>query len=97
MLVELKKLNIVNEGYRRQISLDKIFVNSSHVVSIRDYHAASEFLLSEGLDRYSNQKFSLVKISTGSDTEEIIVFGSSADVYESFRKSSKKVKKILNG
>ena len=94
MLVELKKLNIVNEGYKRIISLDKIFVNPNHVISVRDYAGATEFLLSEGSDYYSKKKFSLVSINYGKGTEEIIALGSSEDLFLAFQ--NKTEKRLLN-
>lgn len=94
MLIELTKLNIVNEGFRRSITLDKVFVNSEHVISIRDYHGAREFLLSEGSETYAEKKFSLVKINNISGPEEIIALGSSDDIYTRFNNTGKK--RLLN-
>ena len=45
MLVEIKKLNIINEGYNRKIFLDKIYINSDKIVSITDYEGAENFFL----------------------------------------------------
>ena len=94
MLVQLQKLEILNEGYKREISLKKIFVNSSHVVSIRDYIGAKQFLLSEGNSDYDNSNFSLVKILNGMDVEEVIVLGTSEQIYDHF--APKSGKKLLN-
>ena len=53
MLVQLKKLNIINEGYNRtSISLDKVYINPSHIISVIDYDGAREFLLREGCPVY---------------------------------------------
>ena len=96
MLVEIKKLNIVNEGYRRKISLDKIFVNVNHVISIRDYDGASEFLISEGSPEYAKKQFCIVSVNYGKGTEDIIALGTSDEVFSSFRRKKPK-KRILNG
>ena len=94
MLVELKKLNIVNEGYRRSIFLDRIFVNPSHIISIRDYDGAKDFLISEN-NKYADRRFSLVKMNNVNGVEEIIALGSSQELHESFGKKKEKV--LLNG
>jgi len=94
MLVELKKLNIINEGYKRKIFSDKIFVNSNHVISIRDYQGASDFLISEGPGYYNGEKFSLLRVNSGSEIEEIIVYGSSSEIYAAF--SQPTGKRLLN-
>lgn len=95
MLVELKKLNIINEGYKRVVSLDRIYVNPSHIISVRDYSNANEFLLREGEQVYSDNRFSLLRISTGSTVEDLIVLGTSEEIYRQVRKTPKK--EILNG
>jgi ferritin len=90
MLVELKKLTILNEGYQRKISLNKMYVNSSHVVSITDYNGAKEFLISEGSQNYANRNFSLLKISNHGTLEEVIVLGSSEELFNKFNSSDKR-------
>jgi hypothetical protein len=96
MLVELSKLNIVNEGYKRGVSLDKIYVNPSHVISIRDYTGANQFLLSEGISKYTDESFSLVKMNNIKGAEEVIVLGTSKEIYEAFNSASGG-KGLLNG
>tara|TARA_B100000427_G_C15518304_1_gene599176 strand:- start:1730 stop:2017 length:288 start_codon:yes stop_codon:yes gene_type:complete len=94
MLIEIKKLNIINEGHTRKISLDRVFVNSKHVISIRDYHGAREFLLSEGSDSFAQQNYSLVKINNISGPEEIIALGTSEQLFSKFNKNDGK--RLLN-
>lgn len=94
MLVELRKLNIINEGYKRSISLDSIFVNPNHVISIRDYDGAKDFLISEN-NKYADRRFCLVKMNNVNGVEEIIALGSSQELHESFRKKKEKI--LLNG
>ena len=96
MLVEIKRLNIINEGFKRKISLDKIFINSQHIISIRDYHGAKEFLLSEGSGEYAKNNFSLLKINNGKGVEEVIALGSSEELYVSFKQPTQKGKRLLN-
>ena len=94
MVVELKTLDITNEGYKRRISLSRVFVNANHIISISDYEGVKEFLLSEGSDQYRNESFSLVKISTGNEVDVVIALGSSDKIYESFTNSSER--RLLN-
>jgi hypothetical protein len=96
MLIELKKLNITNEGYHRAASLNKIFVNPAHVISIRDYALAGDFLLQEGITQYSQKLFSLVKMNNIKGVEEVIVLGSSQEIYEAFNPTPTE-KNLLNG
>ena len=96
MLVQLKKLNIVNEGFNRtSVSLDKVYINPSHIVSIRDYEGAREFLLREGNLSSENDRFSLLRISVANKVEEIIVLGTSEQVLSQIQKGPKK--DLLNG
>jgi len=100
MLVELKKLNIVNEGYKRAISISRIYINPTHVLSVKDYVGAREFLISEGADQFAQRDFSLVKMSHGDRIEEIIALGTSEEVYKAFsgpNGGESNGKKILNG
>jgi len=94
MLVELKKLKIMNEGYKRNISLDKIYVNSNNVISIVDYFGAHSFLLREGADKYLDRSFSLVKISEGNEVSQIIALGTAEELYSNFNSPKKG---LLNG
>ena len=65
MLIELRKLNIENTGYKRVITIDKIYVNESHIVSISGYQKIKDFLILEKEISYSETDFSLVKINSG--------------------------------
>ena len=94
MLVELKKLKVINEGYKRVISLDKIYVNSSHIISVTDYSGANDFLLSEGSSEYANHSFSLVKVSAGQTSQDFIILGSSEQIFSKL--SPKSEKALLN-
>ena len=89
MLVELKKLNIINEGHKRKISLDKIYINSDKIVSIVDYEEVEKFLIMEQ-SNYSDQKFSLVKIGHGDKTEDIIALGTAEQIFTNLRPKNKK-------
>ena len=95
MLVEFKRLNIVNEGYKRVISFDKVYLNPTHIISVRDYLPAKDFLLQEGAVNHADKSFSLVKINNANKVEEVIVLGSSKEVYENIKPKSRKG--ILNG
>ena len=80
MLIEIKRLNIQNEGHRRNITLDRIYINSDSVVSIVDYDGANTFLLREE-SKYCSERFSLVKINEGGRSKEIIAFGSAEKLF----------------
>jgi hypothetical protein len=97
MLVELRKLIITNNGYNREVSINKIFINTDHIVSIVDYDGAKSFLLSEGMVDYSEKDFSLIKVSNGNKVEEIIAIGTSEQVFNSMAQTAKDKKRILNG
>lgn len=94
MLVEIKALNVENEGYKRVITLDRMYINSNSVVSIADYEGADNFLLREE-SNYSNERFSLIKLNEGGRIREIIAFGTAEQLYSSFNNSSTG-KRLLN-
>jgi len=94
MLVEIKKLNIENQGYKRIISLDKMYVNTDSVVSIVDYEGANPFLLKEQ-SKLSTEKFSLIKLDEGGSSREIIAYGTAAQLYATFS-GSNTGKQLLN-
>jgi len=94
MLVEIKALNIDNQGYKRVISLNTMYINSDSVVSIVDYEGVNSFLLREQ-SRYSGEKFSLIKINEGGRVQDIIAFGPANEIFSCFN-SSKKGKQLLN-
>tara|TARA_B100000212_G_C27104006_1_gene417661 strand:+ start:255 stop:542 length:288 start_codon:yes stop_codon:yes gene_type:complete len=94
MLVEIKKLNILNDGYNRKVFIDKMYVNVNHIISISDYNQVKDFLLLEQAQIAEKDNFSLLKIVTAGDIEEIIALGSSEDLFSSFSKTTKKV--LLN-
>ncbi len=95
MLIEIRTLNIENQGYKRQISIDKMYVNANSVVSIVDYEGASDFLLREQ-SKFYGEKFSLLKINEGGTINNIIVLGTSEQLYSKFNTDISK-KRILNG
>ena len=93
MLVQIKRLLIENDGYNRNVSLQTMYINSTNIVSISDYQGAQSFLLREN-SRLSGENFSLVKLSEGNKTEDIIVHGSAEQIYASI--GSKAGKQLLN-
>ena len=94
MLVEIKRLLIENDGYNRNVSLQRMYVNSDSIVSISDYQGAKNFLLREN-SKLSSESFSLVKLSEGSRVEEIIAFGSADQLYKTIGKNATG-KRLLN-
>ena len=93
MLVEIKRLFIENEGYSRNISLQRMYINSTNIVSISDYHGVQNFLLQEN-SNLAKEQFSLVKLNEGGRTEEIIAFGSAEQLYTTIGKTTGK--RLLN-
>ena len=86
MLIEIKKLSVVNTGYERRFTTNKIFVNPAHIVSISDYEEAKDFLLREEQNQLCESNFSLIKISNGHKVEEIIAFGGAEEICSLFTK-----------
>jgi len=80
MLIKIKTLIVENHGYRRETFSKDIYVNSNNIISISDYPAIEQLLLAEG-SISQGDKFSLVKVSHGNKTEDIIAFGTSAMIY----------------
>lgn len=93
MLVEIKRLLIENDGYNRNVSLQRMYVNSNSIVSISDYQGAQNFLLQEN-SRFARESFSLVKLNEGGRVEEIIAYGSAEQIYGSIGASMGK--RLLN-
>tara|TARA_R100000005_G_C4993183_1_gene200292 strand:+ start:1407 stop:1694 length:288 start_codon:yes stop_codon:yes gene_type:complete len=94
MLVEIKRLLIESDGYKRNVSLQRMYINASSVVSISDYHGASNFLLREN-SRFAKDSFSIIKVNEGGRTEEIIAFGTADQLYVSMGKNQTG-KRLLN-
>lgn len=95
MLIEIKRLLIENNGYKRDVKLQRMYVNSSSIVSISDYAGATNFLLKEN-SRFAKDKFSIIKLNEGGKTDEIIAHGSAEQIYNSIG-NEPKGKTILNG
>lgn len=93
MLVEIRKLQIENDGYTRNVTLQRMYVNSDSIISISDYQGAANFLLQEN-SRLARDSFSLIKINEGGKTQEIIAHGSADQIYSSI--GTKSNKRILN-
>ena len=92
MIFPVKRLMIDNDGYRRNISLKTIYINSASIISISDYHGISDFLLREKSD-FSENLFSLVRLNN--TTDDIIVLGTAEEVYSQIQESQSG-KQILN-
>lgn len=96
MLVEINKLNISNDGYVRNVTIGKMYVNINHIVSITDYNEVKSFLIAENVQLTgAGDNYSLLKVLTAGKVEEIIAVGSSEELFSNFNKSAKKV--LLNG
>ena len=94
MLVQIKRLLIENDGYKRNVTLQRMYVNSSSIVSISDYDGASNFLLREN-SRFAKEKFSLIKINEGGRIDEVIAFGSADQIFTSIG-SNQSGKRLIN-
>lgn len=92
MIFPVKRLIIENSGYKRDISLKTIYINSSKIVSITDYDGVTDFLLREDSE-FQKESFSLIKISD--ITDDIIVLGCAEQIYSTIKKDHVG-KKILN-
>ena len=87
MLVKFRKLNIINDGYKRSIAIENVFINPSHIISVRDYSGINDFLLAEGSSHLSKETFSLIRVNNVTGTEEVIALGSSKEILESLKQS----------
>ena len=92
MIFPVKRLIIENDGYKRDIFINTIYINSTNIISIMDYEGVTEFLLQEGSD-LRDKSFSLIKIKN--IEQDIIALGSAQQIYSTIRKNHKG-KKILN-
>lgn len=95
MLISFRKLNIAQDGYRRKITIENVFINPAHIISVRDYSGINDFLLSESRKDLSEKTFSLLRINNVTGTEEVIALGSSKEIMEKLSHSSSK--ELLNG
>ncbi len=77
------------------ISFDKVYVNPAHIISVRDYEGVNEFLLSEGNAEARVDKYSLLKLSMANKVEEMIVLGTSEEIFSKVQ--LKGSKDLLNG
>ena len=92
MIFPVKRLMIENDGYKREISLETIYINSTKVISITDYNGLSEFLTREG-SPHRDKSFSLIKIN--GESGEIIALGNAQQIYLEIREHSG-TKRLLN-
>ena len=81
MLLEITKLNIKNEGFKRDISFS-------------DYAGAQPFLEEEG-SSLSAEPFCLLRVNNGSHYEDIIVKGTAAMISDRIASNTKKG--LING
>lgn len=96
MLLHLKKLNILNEGYgKTSVSIENVYINPTHIISVRDYQGINSFLLKEGVDDLHTDSYSLVTLNIANAVEEMIVVGTSKQIHSSLQGNSKK--ELLNG
>jgi len=94
MLLEITKLNIKNEGFKRDISLVEMYVNTRSIVSVSDYAGAQPFLEEEG-SSLSTEPFCLLRVNNGSHYEDIIVKGTAAMISDRIASNTKKG--LING
>ena len=92
MLFPVKRLMIENTGYKRDISLKTIYINSSSVISITDYDGVTEFLLREN-SNLQDKSFSLIRLNN--ITDDIIVLGSAQQIF-SIVKEATDGRQLLN-
>lgn len=89
MLTEIRKLKIENQGHERKASSHRMYINADNIISITDYDAIKSFLVSEGVQEFFKESFSLIKLSAGNKTDDIIAFGTADEVYSSIRSPKK--------
>ena len=94
MLLKLRQLVVENLGYKRNITSKIVYINSNNIISITDYAGASDFLMSEG-SQFSSDSFSLIRVSNGNNTEDVITFGDADSIY-SMAKGEQCQRRLLN-
>ena len=94
MLIKLKTLLVENQGHKRTAISKQMYINTNNIISISDYPAIESFLIMEKM-AHAGDNFSLVKMSHGNKTEDIIAFGTSAMIYSQIREQSTG-KRLLN-
>ncbi len=94
MLIKLKTLLVENQGHKRTAISKQIYINTNNIISISDYPAIESFLIMEKME-HAGDNFSLVKLSHGNKTEDIIAFGTSAMIYSQISEQSTG-KRLLN-
>lgn len=96
MLLHLKKLNILNEGYgKTSISVENVYINPTHIISVRDYKGINNFLLKEGKEDLQAGSYCLVTLNVANSVEEMIVVGTSKQIHSSLQTG--RGKELLNG
>ena len=93
MIFPVKRLMIENSGYKRDISLKTIYINSTKIISITDYDGVTDFLLREK-SNLQDKSFSLIKLNNVS--EDIIALGAASQIYSTIREHLMG-KELLNG
>ena len=91
----LVKLIEVKRGMRGgTASLNEIYVNSSHIISVSEDMVANENLMHEAktLSLVENVRFSKIVISEGNTTRILTVVGTPSEVHNKVRK-----RQILRG
>ena len=95
VLLKIKRLVIENEGYKRNIFFEDIYINSSSIISVSNYLGAESFLLREKSE-FAKEKFSLIKINEGDRVQEIIAHGGANQIYSSFRGEYSDTRRLLS-
>ena len=90
----IKLVEVKREMRGGTASLNEIYINSSHIVSVSEDRMTSETLIEEvkRLGLLDGVQFSRVIIAEGNQTRALTVVGSPSDVYKSVKK-----KQILRG
>ena len=75
-------------------SLNEIYVNSAHIISVSEDRSASERLINEtqNLGLVEGVRFSKVIISEGNQTRSLTIVGTPSEVHNKIRK-----KQVLRG
>lgn len=93
MIFPVKRLIIENDGYKREVFLKAIYINSTKIISVTDYDGLTSFLLREKSE-LQDKSFSLIKLENV--PEDIIALGSASQIYAAIREHLKG-KELLNG
>lgn len=85
----LVKLIEIQRGMRGgSVTLNEIYINSAHIISVSEDRIAAEHLINEtkNLGLVEGARFSKIVVSEGSHTRAVTVVGAPSDIHNKIKK-----------